>query len=42
MIPIKQRMGRYAPMFVHVQYHEYRFPNIEYIKHKYNSNEDQD
>ena len=40
--PIKARMGRYAPMFVHVQYHDFEDENAEkYRVHQtqyYNSN----
>jgi hypothetical protein len=40
--PIKARMGRYAPMFVHVQYHEFEDESAEkYRVHQtqyYNSN----
>ena len=44
--PIKARMGRYAPMFVHIQYHEFEHEGQEYRLHQtqyYNSNfEDKD
>ena len=39
--PIKARMGRYAPMFVHVQYHELEHEGKDYRMHQtqyYNSN----
>ena len=39
--PIKARMGRYAPMFVHVQYHELEHEGEDYRMHQtqyYNSN----
>ena len=39
--PIKARMGRYAPMFVHVQYHNLEHEGEEYQMHQtqyYNSN----
>jgi len=39
--PIKHRMGRYAPMFVHVQYHNLEHEGEEYQMHQtqyYNSN----
>ena len=39
--PIKARMGRYAPMFVHVQYHELEHEGEKYQMHQtqyYNSN----
>ena len=39
--PIKARMGRYAPMFVHVQYHNIEHEGEEYQVHQtqyYNSN----
>ena len=39
--PIKARMGRYAPMFVHVQYHNLEHEGEEYKMHQtqyYNSN----
>ena len=38
---IKQRMGQYAPMFVHVQYHEFEHEGEKYRLHQsqyYNSN----
>lgn len=42
--PIKARMGQYAPMFVHVQYHEFDDPAGEtysvHQKQYYNSNFD--
>ena len=44
--PIKARMGRYAPMFVHIQYHEFEHEGQQYRLHQtqyYNSNfEDKD
>ena len=44
--PIKARMGQYAPMFVHVQYHNLEHEGEEYQMHQtqyYNSNfEDKD
>ena len=44
--PIKARMGQYAPMFVHVQYHDLEHEGEEYQMHQtqyYNSNfEDKD
>ena len=44
--PIKARMGQYAPMFVHIQYHEFEFDFSKYRLHQtqyYNSNfEDKD
>ena len=44
--PIKARMGQYAPMFVHIQYHEFEHEGQEYRLHQtqyYNSNfEDKD
>ena len=44
--PIKARMGRYAPIFVHIQYHEFEHEGQEYRLHQtqyYNSNfEDKD
>ena len=44
--PIKARMGQYAPMFVHIQYHEYEHEGQQYRLHQtqyYNSNfEDKD
>ena len=44
--PIKARMGQYAPMFVHVQYHELEHEGDHYRMHQtqyYNSNfEDKD
>jgi hypothetical protein len=39
--PIKNRMGRYAPMFVHLQYHNLEHEGEEYQMHQtqyYNSN----
>ena len=39
--PIKARMGQYAPMFVHIQYHEFEHEGQEYRLHQtqyYNSN----
>jgi hypothetical protein len=39
--PIKARMGQYAPMFVHVQYHELEHEGEDYRMHQtqyYNSN----
>ena len=39
--PIKGRMGEYAPMFVHLQYHEFEFEGVEYQLHQqqyYNNN----
>jgi len=39
--PIKQRMGQYAPMFVHVQYHNLEHEGEDYQMHQtqyYNSN----
>ena len=39
--PIKARMGQYAPMFVHKQYHEFDHEGEEYRLHQtqyYNSN----
>ncbi len=39
--PIKARMGRFAPMFVHVQYHDFESGGEEYRAHQtqyYNSN----
>ena len=39
--PIKARMGQYAPMFVHVQYHDLEHEGEEYQMHQtqyYNSN----
>lgn len=43
--PIKARMGQYAPMFVHVQYHEFEDPAGEkysvHQKQYYNSNFDE-
>ena len=44
--PLKARMGQYAPMFVHIQYHEFEFDFSKYRLHQtqyYNSNfEDKD
>ena len=44
--PIKARMGQYAPMFVHIQYHEFEHEGQQYRLHQtqyYNSNfEDKD
>ena len=44
--PIKARMGQYAPMFVHIQYHEFEHEGDQYRLHQtqyYNSNfEDKD
>ena len=44
--PIKSRMGQYAPMFVHIQYHEFEHEGDQYRLHQtqyYNSNfEDKD
>lgn len=39
--PIKARMGQYAPMFVHVQYHDFEYEGDKYRLHQkqfYNSN----
>ena len=39
--PIKARMGRFAPMFVHVQYHDFESGGEEYRAYQtqyYNSN----
>ena len=39
--PIKKRMGQYAPMFVHVQYHEFEHEGEKYRLHQsqyYNNN----